>query len=204
MKTRSVAGKSVAVCNRLNYHYHYASVACTPLTTDGGSVSHQLLLREQPTASQGMPAMHLRRAPPCRPGAVLVDRWGGQGRAKRAGSSSAIAISSTYSHHSSSSSDNSEPVPENSATHMLPTTRAAPSAAPPALDAAPPPLPADLAQMFDEPFGLGAQLAAPLATSAAPTVSRSSSWLELQQLAEMLEVQLTGVEAIEVSETIHS
>ena len=54
--------------------------------------------------------------------------------------------------------------------------------------------------MFDEPFGLGAQLAAPLA---APTVS-SSSWLEQQQLAEVLEEQLTGVEAIEVSETARS
>ena len=83
---------------------------------------------------------------------------------------------------------------------MLPPTRTAPSAAPPSLHAAPPPLPPDLAQMFDEPFGLGAQLAAPLA---APTVS-SSSWLEQQQLAEVLEEQLTGVEAIEVSETARS
>ena len=81
---------------------------------------------------------------------------------------------------------------------MLPTTRTAPLAAPPALHAAPPPLPPGLAQIFDEPFGLGAQLAAPLA---APTVS-SSSWLEQQQLAEVLEEQLTGVEAIDVSESV--
>ena len=79
---------------------------------------------------------------------VLVGRWGGQGKARRAGLSSASATSSTYSHASSNSSDDSEPAPENSATHMLPPTRAVPSASPPA-HAAPPPLPADLARMFD-------------------------------------------------------
>tara|TARA_B100000795_G_scaffold200662_1_gene154445 strand:+ start:113 stop:289 length:177 start_codon:yes stop_codon:yes gene_type:complete len=42
----------------------------------------------------------------------------------------------------------------------------------------------------------------PLAASVATTVS-SSSWLEQQQLAEALEEQLTGVEAIEVSTTVH-
>ena len=57
--------------------------------------------------------------------------------------------------------------------------------------AAPPLLPADISQMFDEPIGLGA----------APTLS-SSRWLEQQQLAEVLEEQLTGVEAIEVSDTV--
>ena len=128
-----------------------------------------------------------------------MDRWGGQGKAKRPGLSFSSATSSTYSHRSSNSSDDSEPAPENSATHMLPPTRAgAPSAAPPALHAAPPPLPADLAQMFDEPIGLDGALAAPPTPSAAPIVS-SSSWLEQQELAEVLEEQLTGLEAIEVS-----
>ena len=55
--------------------------------------------------------------------------------------------------------------------------------------------------MFDEPIGLGATPAVPLAASTAPTVS-SSSWLEQQQLAEVLEEQLTGLEAIEVSDTV--
>jgi hypothetical protein len=36
---------------------------------------------------------------------------------------------------------------------------------------------------------------------AEPTVS-SSSWLEQQELASVLENQLTGVEAIEVSKTL--
>ena len=129
--------------------------------------------------------------------AVLVDRWGGQGKAKRPGLSSSSATSFTYSHRSSSSSDDSEPAPENSAAHMLPPTRAAPSAAPPA-HAAPPPLPADLARMFDKPIGLDGALAAPPAPSAAPTAS-SSSWLEQQELAELLEDQLTGPLAVEVS-----
>ena len=82
---------------------------------------------------------------------------------------------------------------------MPPSTRAAPSVAPPALHAPPPPLPADLARMFDEPFDLGPPLATPLATS--PT-TLSSSWLEQQQLAEVLEEQLTGAEAIDVSEIV--
>jgi len=55
--------------------------------------------------------------------------------------------------------------------------------------------------MFDEPNGLGAAPAAAPAPSAAPAVSLSS-WLEQQQLAEALEEQLTGVEAIEVSKTV--
>ena len=54
--------------------------------------------------------------------------------------------------------------------------------------------------MFDEPIGLGAAPAAPPTVSEAPTLS-SNSWLEQQQLAEVLEDQLTGVEAIEVSKT---
>ena len=119
---------------------------------------------------------------------ALVDRWGGQEKAKRTG----FPTSSTYSHGSSDLSDDSEPAPETSATHMLPTTRAAPFAVPPttmptAQLAAPPPLPPDLAQMFDEPIGLSAAPTAPLAASAAPTVS-SSSWL---------------VDEIEVSDTPH-
>ena len=53
--------------------------------------------------------------------------------------------------------------------------------------------------MFDDPIGLdGALRAAPLTPSAAPIVS-ASSWLEQQELAEVLEEQLTGLEAIEVS-----
>ena len=130
--------------------------------------------------------------------AVLVDRWGGQGKAKRPGLSFSSATSSTYSHRSSNSSDDSEPAPENSVTHMLPPTRAAPSAAPPALHAAPPPLPADLAQMFDKPIGLDGVLAALPAPSAAPTAS-SSSRLDQQELAELLEDQLMGPLAVEVS-----
>ena len=62
------------------------------------------------------------------------------------------------------------------ATPALPPTRAAPSTAPTAPPVAPLPLPSDLAQMFDEPIGLSAAPTAPLAASAAPTVS-SSSWL---------------------------
>ena len=84
----------------------------------------------------------------------------------------------------------------------------APAAPPAALRAAPPaaplaaplPLPADLAQMFDEPIGLdGALRAAPPTPSAAPIVS-SSSWLEQQELAEVLEEQLTGLDALEAIE----
>ena len=74
----------------------------------------------------------------------------------------------------------------------------APAAPPAAPLAAPPPLPADLAQMFDEPIGLDGARAAPPTPSAAPIVS-SSSWLEQQELAGVLEEQLTGLEAIEVS-----
>eukprot|EP00964_Phaeocystis_antarctica_P020351 scaffold11242_cov61-Phaeocystis_antarctica.AAC.4 len=53
-----VKTRSVAAHNHLGY--------CHFDDGDSGSVSHQLLLREQPTASQGMPAMHSRRASPCR------------------------------------------------------------------------------------------------------------------------------------------
>eukprot|EP00964_Phaeocystis_antarctica_P083548 scaffold52557_cov62-Phaeocystis_antarctica.AAC.2 len=52
--------------------------------------------------------------------------------------------------------------------------------------------------MFDEPFGLDGALTAPPTPSAAPIVS-SSSWLEQQELAEVLEDRLTGLEAIEVA-----
>ena len=94
---------------------------------------------------------------------------------------------------------------------MPPPPRAAPSAAPPtAPPAVLPPLPTDLAQMFGDPplptdlaqmFGereppeLGAPLAAPLDAPA----DSSSSFLERQQLAEALEEQMSGVEAVEVS-----
>ena len=82
-----------------------------------------------------------------------------------------------------------------------PPTPAAPPAAPPTEPtsqlAAPPPLPADLAQMFDEPIGLGAAPTAPPAPSAASNVS-SGSWLEKQQLARELE-EPSGWESIEVS-----
>ena len=74
----------------------------------------------------------------------------------------------------------------------------APAAPPAAPLAAPPPLPADLAQMFDEPIGLDGALAAPPAPSAAPA-ALSGSWLEQQELAELLEDQLTGPLAVEVS-----
>ena len=54
--------------------------------------------------------------------------------------------------------------------------------------------------MFDDPIGLdGALRAAPLTPSAAPIVS-SSSWLEQQELAEVLEEQLTELEALEAIE----
>ena len=143
--------------------------------------------------------------------AGLADWW--QGKTKRANSSSASATSSAYSCHPSCSSDDPEPEPGNTATqHALPPTcaapfaptppPAAPPAAPTAQRAAPPPLPADLAQVFDGPVGLGAPPAAPPALSAAPIVL-SSSWLEQQQLEDVLEEQLTGVEAIiEVSKTV--
>ena len=83
--------------------------------------------------------------------------------------------------------------PGNTATSYAP--RAAPPTAPPA---APPPLFADLAQMFDRPIDLDGALAALPAPSAAPAAS-SSSWLEQQELAELLDDQLTGPEAVEVS-----
>ena len=127
--------------------------------------------------------------------AVLVDRRGGQGKAKQhAGSSSASATSSTFSQHSSESSDESEGI----ATPVPPPPRAAPSAVPPAASPAVlPPLPTDLAQVFGErePPGFGAPLAAPLDAPA----DSSSSFLERQQLAEALDEQMTGVEAVEVS-----
>ena len=136
---------------------------------------------------------------------------GGGAQAKRSSSSSASATSSAYSCPPYCSSDDARPEPGNNATHAPPLTRAAPFYAPAAQPAAqptaptaqlaaPPPLPADLAQMFDEPIGLGAEPAATPAPapSAAPAVS-SNGWLEQQQLAEVLEEQLTGVEAIEVS-----
>ena len=72
---------------------------------------------------------------------------------------------------------------------------AVPSVAPPA---APPPLPAELAHMFDEPIhGLVGAPATPRAPSTAPNFS-SSRWLDQQKLAEVLEEQLTGSDAIEV------
>ena len=130
--------------------------------------------------------------------AVLVDWRGGQGTTKqhaRAGPSSASATSSpTYAQHCFDSFEESEGI----ATPVPPPPRAAPSAAPPtAPPAVLPPLPTDLAQMFGErePPGLGAPLAAPLDAPA----DSSSSFLERQQLAEALDEQMTGVEAVEVS-----
>ena len=69
--------------------------------------------------------------------ATLVNRLGGQLKAKTAIIPSASATSSA-----SCSSDVSEPEPGNTATHAPPPTRAAPPAAPTAQLAAPPPLPA--------------------------------------------------------------
>eukprot|EP00964_Phaeocystis_antarctica_P041536 scaffold23760_cov49-Phaeocystis_antarctica.AAC.1 len=51
--------------------------------------------------------------------------------------------------------------------------------------------------MFDKPIGLDGVLAALPAPSAAPTAS-SSSWLDQQELAELLEDQLMGPLAVEV------
>ena len=66
-----------------------------------------------------------------------------------------------------------------------------------------PPLPAGLAHTLNDKLnGLDGALAAPpVPLMAEPTVS-SSSWLEQQELASVLENQLTGVEAIEVSKTL--
>jgi hypothetical protein len=77
------------------------------------------------------------------------------------------------------------------------------AAAPTALPAAPPPLPAGLAHTLNDKLnGLDGALAAPpVPLMAEPTVS-SSSWLEQQELASVLENQLTGVETIEVSKTL--
>ena len=147
-------------------------------------------------------------APGLRWAAALANRFGGP-KLRRSSSSSVSTISSAYSCAPSYSSDDSGPEPGNTATlnathappptRPAPPTRAAPPTAPTAQLGTPPPLPADLAQMFDdEPIGLGTTPAAPLAASAAPAVS-SHSWLEQQQLAEMLEEELTGVEAVEVS-----
>ena len=137
------------------------------------------------------------RAPVGVPWAASTDQRKSHWEAKRTDSSSASVTTSAHSYRSSSSSDVSGPAPGSTATPAPPLfgAPAVPSAAP----VAPPPLPADFAQMFDdEPIGLGTTPAAPLAASAAPAVS-SHSWLEQQQLAEMLEEELTGVEAVEVS-----
>ena len=60
------------------------------------------------------------------------------------------------------------------------------AAAPTAPPAAPPPLPAGLAHSLDELIGLDDALAAPPAPSAAEPNVSSSSWLEQQELAEVL------------------
>ena len=120
--------------------------------------------------------------------------------------SASVTSSPTFSQHSDSS-DESEGI----TTPVPPPPRAAPSAAPSAAPAAVlPPLPTDLAQMFGDPplptdlaqmFGareppeLGAPLAAPLDAPA----DSSSSFLERQQLAEALDEQMSGLEAVEVS-----
>ena len=110
-----------------------------------------------------------------------------------------------------SSPDESSGYSYHSPTPLPVEPRAERPAAPPA---APPPLLTGAAQTFDEPVVLdGAPLGAPPALSASSTAS-SSSWqehqerinaelisLEQQMLAEALEGQLTGPEAIEVSKT---
>ena len=137
---------------------------------------------------------------------ALADQLGGQLKVKRdISSSTTSATSSANSCHPSCSSDDSEPEPGNTATHAPQSTRSARFGAPAAPSvaqlAAPTPLPADLARMFDDSIGVGTAPAASPAPLVAPTVS-SNSWLEQQQLAEALEEQLTGAEAIEVSETV--
>ena len=87
--------------------------------------------------------------------------------------------------------------PRNTATWSAAPPTAPPAAPPTALPAAPLLLPAALAQVFGKPIGLDGALAALHAPSVAPAAS-SSSWLEQQELAEVLEEQLTGLEAIEV------
>ena len=143
------------------------------------------------------------RAPVGVPWAALADRWRRHWETKRTDSysSSASVTTSTYSYRSSSSSDVSRPTPGSTATPAPPPPGAPPAVPPAAPSVAPPPLPADLAQMCDEPIGLDGALAAPPTRSAAPIIS-SSSWLEQQELAEVLEEQLTGLEAIEVSKLL--
>jgi len=105
---------------------------------------------------------------------------------------------------SSCSFDDARPAPGSTLTSAAPRAapRAASRAPPPyAPPAAPPPLPAGLAHSLDELIGLDDALAAPPAPSVAEPNVSSSSWLEQQELAEVLEDHLTGVEAVEVSKT---
>jgi hypothetical protein len=105
---------------------------------------------------------------------------------------------------SSCSFDDARPAPGSTLTSAAPRAapRAASRAPPPyAPPAAPPPLPAGLAHSLDELIGLDDALAAPPAPSAAEPNVSSSSWLKQQELAEVLEDHLTGVEAVEVSKT---
>ena len=160
--------------------------------------------------------------------AALAGRWGGHSKGtEQTSDRTPSSPSSRYSEHScSTSSEDVLPAPGSTATSAPPpsavppaATAAAPPAAPPAVSlaapavappavslavpsvappAAPPPLPAELAHMFDEPIhGLVGAPATPRAPSTAPNFS-SSRWLDQQKLAEVLEEQLTGSDAIEV------
>jgi hypothetical protein len=101
---------------------------------------------------------------------------------------------------SSYSFDDARPAPGSTLTSAAP--RAAPRAAPPASPPnAPPAAPPLLLASLDELIGLDDALAAPPAPSAAEPNVSSSSWLKQQELAEVLEDHLTGVEAVEVSKT---
>ena len=182
----------------------FSSTPCSslaPITTAG-------VVPDQAPSAAGLvrsPVVEAVAAPPrmCTPLSVLaVERRGVPQEALGQPSStdsetSCPDESSGYSYHSPTS---------------LPVEpRAVLPAAPPA---APPPLLTGAAQTFDEPVVLdGAPLGAPPALSASWTAS-SSSWqehqerinaelisLEQQVLAEALEGQLTGPEAIEVSKT---
>ena len=130
------------------------------------------------------------------PWAALADRWRCHWEAKRTSSSSSASVTaSTYSHRSSFSSGVSGPAPGNAATPAPalgapavppeappvspPASPVAPSAPAPA---APPPLSASLAQVFDEPIGPGT---APTAPPAAVRLASES----LEQAKPSLEQQ---------------
>jgi len=108
------------------------------------------------------------RAPVGVPWAASTDQRKSHWEAKRTDSSSASVTTSAYAYRSSASSDVSGPAPGSTATPAPPLfgAPAVPSAAP----VAPPPLPADFAQMFDEPIGpdTSPPAAAPLVCGSMP------------------------------------